>query len=81
MDLPPLRRYADRSGRSGVAAYALLPDGLLVRFVDGGLYLYDAVRPGARHVAQMRRLAGEGEGLATYISRHVGTNYRARLVD
>nr|WP_024892095.1 hypothetical protein [Luteimonas huabeiensis] len=76
-----MHRYADRSGRSGVSAYALLPDALLVRFADGGLYLYDAERPGARHVARMRRLAAEGEGLATYISRHVGTNYRARLMD
>ena len=34
----------------------------------------------AAHVAEMKRLAQAGRGLGSYISRHVGKNFAARLV-
>jgi len=80
MDLPPFHAYSDRSGQSGVLAYALVPGAILLRFVDDrAIYLYDDVEPGAEHVAAMRRHAEAGSGLATYINRHVRDRYRARL--
>jgi hypothetical protein len=79
MRVPALRRYANHSGHSGVAAYAIRGDGLLVEFNDGKLYFYSLEVPGRRHVERMQSLAEAGTGLSTYISRHIGRRYAARL--
>ncbi|QCO67137.1 hypothetical protein E5843_03910 [Luteimonas yindakuii] len=80
MDLPPFKTYSDRSGQSGVRAYALVPGAILLRFADDrAIYLYDDVEPGAQHVTAMRRHAEAGSGLATYINQHVRDRYRAKL--
>jgi hypothetical protein len=76
---PLFHRYGNRSGQSGVAGYALVDDGIAVRFSNGAIYLYDRTCPGRMHVARMKQLAREGEGLATYISRRVGQRYARRL--
>ena len=77
--LPHFRRYANQSGHSGVAGYALVGTGIAVQFIDGAIYLYDRDCPGPMHVSRMKGLAREGSGLATYISRRVGRRYAARL--
>lgn len=77
--LPHFRRYANASGHSGIAGYALVGTGIAVRFIDGAIYLYDRDCPGQLHVARMKALASAGSGLATYISRRVGRRYAARL--
>ena len=74
-----MKRYANLSGISGVTAYAIGDASILVRFVNGDLYEYDASSPGARHVQNMQMLAQAGEGLATYISRFVRDNYARKL--
>lgn len=79
MPVPGLQRYANRSGHSGVAGYAAREDGLLVEFVDGKLYFYNHEVPGRRHVERMKSLADAGAGLNTYISRHVGRRFAARI--
>ena len=79
MRVPALRRYANRSGQSGVAAYATGRDGILVEFNDGKLYFYSLEVPGQRHVERMKSLAEAGAGLSTYISRHIGRRFAARL--
>jgi hypothetical protein len=76
----PVRKdYKDRSGTSGVRHYALGQTFIRVWFEDGGLYQYDEAKPGALHVARMKRLAEEGRGLATYINQHVRENYARKL--
>lgn len=77
--LPLSHRYGNRSGRSGVLGYALVGNGIAVRFVDGAIYLYDRDCPGPAHVQRMKQLAREGTGLSTYISRRVGQRYATRL--
>jgi hypothetical protein len=77
--MPSFHRYRNLSGHSGVVAYAVLPDGLAVQFLDGMVYLYTHDCPGRRHVARMKALAREGRGLSTYVSRHVGNRFSARL--
>ena len=77
--LPLFHRYGNRSGRSGVAGYALVGNGIAVRFVDGAIYLYDRDCPGPAHVQRMKHLARAGNGLSTYISRRVGHRYATRL--
>jgi hypothetical protein len=74
-----VQRYLNRSGESGVVAYELGPRSIAVRFVDGAVYLYDAQRPGAEQVAEMKRLAQAGRGLSSYISRFVQQNYAKKL--
>ena len=77
--VPALHRYPDHSQRSGVVAYASRRDGITVEFVDGRIYLYTYAVPGRRHVERMKSLAAEGSGLSSYISRHVGKRFAARL--
>ncbi len=77
--MPSFRRYADSSRDSGVSAYALGPNFILVEFRHAGRYRYDHAHPGRTHVQAMKRLAGRGRGLATYINRHVRDNYAAKL--
>ncbi|MGH7710496.1 MAG: hypothetical protein ACREOG_04400 [Gemmatimonadaceae bacterium] len=71
--------YGNLSGSSGVVAYELTCDGIIVEFAGGPTYLYNNERPGRPHVEQMKKLAAENLGLATYISRYVKDNYAKRL--
>lgn len=71
-----MKRYLNLSGDSGVAAYALLPDAVKVKFRDSDrVYVYSHASAGAVRVARMKRLAQAGKGLSTYISRHVHDRY------
>ncbi|HVI28067.1 hypothetical protein [Hansschlegelia sp.] len=76
---PRRSRYGDRSGASGVVAYATGDGFIDLWFRDGGGYRYDATAPGPEHVAAMTRLAAAGEGLATYVNQHVRANYARKL--
>ena len=71
--------YGNRSGRSGVVGFELLDDGIVIEFTDGDRYRYGERVPGRAHVANMRRRARMGRGLATYISRFVGDHYEEKL--
>jgi len=74
-----MQRYANRDGESGVVAYATGPAGIAVQFVDGSIYVYDVEHPGRAEVADMKRRARAGSGLATYINQFVRGNYARRL--
>ena len=75
-----LKRYASRSGGSGIVAHAAGPAGMAVEFVDGSVYVYDTDCSGEEAVAEMKRLAKAGEGLLTYISRLVRDRYTQKLL-
>ena len=79
--IPVLIPYGNRSGDSGVRAYALLADGIVVQFHAGALYFYGPGRPGAATVKQLKALAQQGRGLSTYISQHVAGNFEAKFAD
>lgn len=79
MRVPALQRYGNHSGHSDVVAYATSADGVVVEFNDGKLYFYSVEVPGRRHVERMKALAEAGAGLSTYISRHIGRRFAARL--
>ena len=64
---------------SGVEAYDTGPGWISIRFHHGGTYLYNGIQPGKRDVLAMQQLAAAGEGLNTYINRHVRERYAARL--
>ena len=73
-----LQRYGNRSGNSGVRAFAIVAEGIAVQFGDH-TYLYSWRKPGRAHVLEMRRLALTGRGLSSYISRKVGKGYDRKL--
>ena len=67
------------SGESGVAEYELGTECIRIRFVHSDdIYLYDNVRPGSSHVAEMTESALLGKGLTSYINRWVRKNYRRK---
>jgi len=72
-----MQRYLGLSGNSGVIAYAIAAEGIAVQFVDGKAYTYTYASTGRERVERMKTLAQAGQGLATYISQHVGGDYAA----
>ena len=75
----PMTPYRNRNGNSGVAAYSLLDDGIIVRFADGVTYRYGLTQPGRHHIGQMKSLALAGRGLGGYITRYVRDKYEERV--
>jgi len=73
------KRYKNLSGHSGVKSYALGPSFIIVWFEDGRGYEYNDYLPGLEDVNQMKHLAQEGQGLATYINQNVRENYARRI--
>jgi hypothetical protein len=71
--------YRDITGHSGVVGFELGPGAITVEYRGGARYLYDANAPGPTHVSRMQALAAAGQGLATYISKHVRGSYARRL--
>ncbi|MFM0194065.1 hypothetical protein [Paraburkholderia strydomiana] len=65
-----MQRYGNRSGKSGVVAYEIGDNFVAARFNSGTTYWYSKKSVGAKHVAALKRLAKQGEGLGTYISQH-----------
>lgn len=74
-----MTRYANLSGNSGVTAYEIRPEEIVVEFRGGERYSYDYVSTGEWAVEQMKRLAAAGQGLATFISRTVRDSYADKL--
>ena len=69
----------NRSGDSGVRAFEIGEDFIVVEFLDLAVYRYTRASAGAANIEQMKRLAESGKGLATFINRHVRKRYEARL--
>ena len=72
-----MKRYANRSGNSGVEAYRITATSILVKFRNNETpYEYSSKgRAGPEKVARMKALAEAGRGLSTYISRHAHDDY------
>ncbi len=71
-----MEKYRNKSGSSGVSAFAVGADYIAVRFVDSNrIYKYSYRSAGKSKVEKMKRLAAAGEGLSTFISRHVKELY------
>ena len=60
--------YANLSGRSGVASYAVGPEIIRVRFTSGATYRYTDDTSGPRSVEHMKNLANGGEFLNRYLN-------------
>jgi hypothetical protein len=73
-----MQPYGRSDRDQGVVAYQAGDDFIRLLFVDGSVYLYNAEKPGAKHVSEMKELAVRGEGLTTYVNRMVRTAYALR---
>jgi hypothetical protein len=66
-----MQSYVSRSGKkSGVTAYEIGDDYIIVRFGNEGIYKYSYASAGPQVVETLKALAINSEGLSTYISRH-----------
>jgi hypothetical protein len=74
-----MQAYGKPGGGSGVIAYEIGEDSIVLVFRDGEGYLYDAEHPGRQHVHRMQARARRHAGLATYVNQHVRDNYARKL--
>ncbi|MDV6168771.1 hypothetical protein R1T16_10065 [Flavobacterium sp. DG1-102-2] len=70
-----MEHYKNISGNSGVTAYEIKDESVRVQFGHDSVYLYTYASAGKRNIEKMKKLAVEGAGLSTYISRHVKDKY------
>ena len=71
--------YENSNRKSGVVAYEIRHYAIVVEFRHGGKYLYDYDTTGETHVEEMKVLALEGRGLATYINKYVRDLFAEKL--
>lgn len=71
--------YANSNSSSGIVAYAIEREAIVIEFRHGGRYRYDYETTGREHVEEMKVLALEGRGLATYINKNVRRRFAAKL--
>jgi hypothetical protein len=67
-----MKKYLDRSGKSGISYYNIGKDFIEIRFINepSSVYVYSYQLNGRKHIETMKKLAVAGEGLSTYISQH-----------
>lgn len=72
-------RYKNLNGNSGIAAYEIEDDFIIVQFCDGTIHLYSNSSAGIDHIKEMKRLAAEGRGLNTFIETVLKDKYSSKL--
>jgi hypothetical protein len=71
-----MERYRNTGGDSGVYAYEIGFDYISVQFSGTyRIYIYSYRKAGSTHVENMKQLACNGNGLNSYINRHVKNLY------
>jgi hypothetical protein len=74
-----MQSYLNLGGDSGVIAYEIGEDFIIVEFKDRSQYLYNYAMTGSGNVERMKQFAISGRGLNSYISRTVRKLYAAKL--
>jgi hypothetical protein len=74
-----MERYRNLGGDSGVVAYEIGGDSIMVQFHDGSLYLYNCQSAGSNNIEHMKELAIAGEGLNSFINRVVRKGYASKI--
>jgi hypothetical protein len=76
-----MQPYANLTGDSGVRSFEIHDDYMDILFEDASrIYNYHANNIGRQNLETMKRLAKQGQGLATFINQHpeVRTGYTLR---
>lgn len=71
--------YRHAEADSGVTAFEVGHHSITLEFSEGDVYLYTYQSAGKEVVEEMIRLAQEGKGLNSYISRRVRAAYAEKL--
>jgi len=74
-----MEKYRDIDGNSGISAYEVDNDFIIVRFKKGGMYLYNYSITGSNHVNKMIELARIGNGLNGYINLNAKYTYARKI--
>ena len=74
-----MKQYKDITGTSGVTAYEENSDSISIEFNHEAVYLYTYSSAGKRAIEKMKKLAGAGKGLSTYISQHIQDKYESKI--
>ena len=74
-----MTRYSNKGGDSGISAYEILDDGIIVQFSTGSTYLYTYASAGSVKIEKMKVLAIRGEGLNSFIMTNAKTSYQSKL--
>ncbi len=74
-----MEKYCDIDGNSGISAYEVGDDFIIVRFKKGGMYLYYYSTTGSNHVNKMIELARMGNGLNGYINLNAKYSYARKI--
>ena len=71
-----MEKYQNLSGKSGVSAFEIGTDYILIQFVNSNdIYRYNYIKPGKGKVEKMKMLATRGMGLSTFISQQVANDF------
>ena len=70
--------YRGHAKKHGVLAYEIQPDAIDVEFTSGWIYRFSYEKPGVLRVERMKELAAAGQGLSTFISKHVKNRFESR---
>lgn len=74
-----MQPYSNLSGASGVVAYELRRNSVIIQFQDGWKYEYTTRSSGAAAIARMKQLAAAGQGLSTFIAQEVREAYARKF--
>lgn len=71
--------YTDVNGDSGVRAFEIGRDYILVEFKTGAVYEYTSLSAGRQNLDRMGQLARSGDGLNSFIKKVVPKGYSRRI--
>ena len=74
-----MQTYLNKGSNSGIIAYDIRPQSIIVKFQDQWCYEYSIQSAGAAHLKQMIMLAQRGEGLNAYINQNVKYDYARKF--
>ena len=66
-----MAHYNDATGTSGITAFQSSNDSITIEYKGGSAYLYSDRTVGSANVGYMKSLAASGQGLHSYINKHL----------
>ena len=70
--------YKNLGGDSGIEAYEFGDDFIKVQFSEGTIYTYTYNSAGRSNIEHMKTLAMSGNGLNSFINKHVRKKYASK---
>ena len=70
-----MQQYKNLGRNSGIKAFSIGEDYIDVQYDDSSVYRYSYKSAGITKIEQMKRLALQGQGLNSYITRNARKDY------